>query len=337
MNLWKAGAIQLSRPGVIIYQGISPRRIMRWRNSKAVVIGVVSFISGCIFTLFLCSSNDSALDSKEKSEFHQAGDNNVRGEIIRQIPAESVSRKETINDAPITTLTTVPKPTLPPYPPPLKGKAMFLSPSGYNEDAFLVIIVVTTGRNFEARKAIRTSWGRSSSNSNSTQEAFQFFFVVGCDEMNDERVEKESQRYGDILRGNFLDTYVQNELHTVKSLLGLKWATSMGNSKFILKVNSESFVNVHETINWLRSLSDTGEPVVKHKEGLYAGYCHSGVKVVRNPQSPYFIPENQWSDAVLPVYASGIGVVLSQDVAEQMVQFAPQVKLISPILLLQYC
>jgi len=304
---------------------------MRWRNNKSFVIGAASFIGGCIFTLLLCSSNDSARESKRNSELQRLGEevkDENRPQILGELDEEESIERE-LNNLPVSA-TSAPKPTLPPYPPPLKGNAMFLSPSGYNEDAFLVIIVVTTGRNFEARKAIRSSWGKSfiNSNSSSTQETVQVFFVVGCDEVNDKRVEKESKTFRDILRGNFLDTYVQNELHTVKTLLGIKWATTMSNPQYILKVNSESFVNVHETVKWLHSLRDSSEPVVKPQEGLYSGYCHSGVKAVRNPQSPYFIPENQWSDALLPVYGSGIGVVLSRDVAEKMVRFARQMKMI---------
>ena len=302
---------------------------MRWRNSKFFVIGVTSFITGCIFTLFLCSSSHSAPKNIESTELHRVNENAVYGTPPPQMTTVKPDIQSEVHDQPLTT-TSAPKPTLSPYPPSLKDKAMFLSPSGYSEDAFLVIIVVSTGRNFEARKAIRTSWGKSTAES--AQDSFQLFFVVGCDEVSDERVEKEAQKYGDILRGNFLDTYVQNELHTVKILLGLKWATSMCNPQYILKVNPESFVNVHETIKWLQSLSEASGLVLKHKEGLYSGYCHSGVKVVRNAQSPYFIPENQWSEDFLPVYGSGIGVVLSRDVAEKMVQIAREV-----IVLWQYC
>lgn len=301
---------------------------MHWRNNKSFVIGVLSFISGCIFTLLLCSFNHDGPEPELQQVAQNMNDGN------HEIPVESDEvvdngRGTTDLDLPPKVAVPVPpKPTLPPYPPELKGKAMFLSPSDYNKDAFLFIIVVSSGRNFEARKAIRSSWGNSRSNSNSTRESFQVIFVVGCDEVNDERVEKEAKMYGDILRGHFLDTYVQNEQHTVKTLLGLKWAISMTKPQYVLKVNSESFVNVRETIAWLRSLGDATGPDVKHRGDFYAGYCHTGVKVVRNVQSPYFIPESQWSDNLLPAYSSGIGVVLSRDISKKMVGSARQVKLI---------
>ncbi|KAL9987351.1 hypothetical protein ACROYT_G001641 [Oculina patagonica] len=314
---------------------ITPPDVMRWRIGKSFLIGVASFSFGCILTLFLCSSNDSAVDIAS-SEPNQ-GIENAEDETPQQIPAEELTADEVSDEeinVELPTTTNAPKPTLPPYPPVSNGKPLVLTPSSCNEGVFLVIIVVSSSRNFEARKAVRSSWGKSISevkrfSSNSTHDSFQVFFVVGGDEVNDERVEKEAKQYGDILRGNFMDTYVQNDLHTVKTLLGLKWATSICNPQYILKVNSDSFVNVHETIKWLYSLGDSSEPEYKHKEGLYTGYCHTGgVRPVRNPQSAYFISEDQWSEDLLPSYVSGVGIVLSRDVGERMANYAREMKLI---------
>lgn len=299
---------------VIVYNRISQLRIMRLRSTKAILVNVASFITGSIVTLLFCSSLESDQKNIERADLHHIREN-VKDETL---PVPSAKAEDSLP---------VPRPTLPPYPPSFRERAMFLTPSGSNNDAFLIIIVVSTSKNFEARKAIRASWGKSTaSGSSSNQHSFQLVFVVGCDEVSDERVEKESQTHRDILRGNFLDTYVQNEFHTVKILLGLKWATTVYNSQYILKVNSDSFVNVQETIKWLHSLSDSTGDVLQYKKNLYTGYCHSQVAAVRNPQSPYFIPENQWSDELLPTYGSGIGVVLSRDVAERMVQLAREVR-----------
>ena len=303
--------------------------IMRWRSGRQFLIGVASFAFGCILTLFLCSSNDSALDlaSSEPNQAIEYAEEDSKQ--IREEPIKEMSIEE-MYTTPSTT-TSFPKPTLPPYPPVLNGKPIVLTPFNCNEDAFLIIIVVSSSRNFEARKSIRSSWGKSISEVqrfNSTPESFQVFFVVGGDEVNDERVEKEAEQYGDILRGNFMDIYVQNELHTVKTLLGLKWATSICNAQYILKVNSDSFVNVPETIKWLYSLGEDSEADFKHKEGLYTGYRHSGVRPVRNPLSAFFISEDQWQEDTLPQYVSSVGIVFSHDVAEKMVNHAREVRVI---------
>ena len=301
--------------------------IMSWRSGRQFLIGAASFTFGCILTLFLCSSSESTLDLA-RSEPYQAA--KYTEEDLKQIREEAYKEMSTEEMYTTPPTTSFPKPTLPPYPPVSNGQPIVLTPFNCNEDAFLIIIVVSSSRNFEARKSIRSSWGKRISevrrfNSNSSLESFQVFFVVGGDEENDERVEKEAEQYGDILRGNFMDTYVQNELHTVKTLLGLKWATSICNAQYILKVNSDSFVNVHETIEWLYSLGDNSEADFRHKKGLYTGYCHGGVRPVRNPLSSYFISEDQWSEGTLPQYVSGVGIVLSRDVAEKMANHAREV------------
>ncbi|PFX16648.1 Beta-1,3-galactosyltransferase 1 [Stylophora pistillata] len=304
---------------------------MQFRGSRSRAIAVVSFALGCVLTRFLCSYQDLPVRRETNEEALEA----VLDETSLPIFDPETIQPELFhppeNRQPVTTAL---KPTLPPYPPLLNRTAVILTPSTCNKDAFLVIIVVCSSKDFEARKVVRSSWGTKITevkryNSNSLYEQFQAYFVIGSDEINDERVEEESQRYDDIIRGNFMDTYAQiNELHTVKTLLGLKWATTICDPQYILRVNAESFVNVQETIRWLHSLGNDS----KYKEGLYTGYHHTlssgGVKVIRNPLSPYFIPEDQWSDDLLPSYVSGVGVVLSRDVAEKIVHTASEMKLI---------
>ena len=324
-----------------VFYVVSRNKEMRFRGSRSLAISVASFTLGCVVTHFLCSYEDLPI-RLETNEALEAVLNDPSPSIFNLEttkpelfhPPETVNTHEE-NDQPVTT---APKPTLPPYPPLLNRTAVVLTPSTCNKDTFLIIIIVCSSKDFEARKAVRSSWGKTISevkrfNSNSTYEQFQVFFVIGSDEINDERVEEESQRYDDIIRGNFMDTYAQiNELHTVKTLLGLKWATTICDPQYVLRVNAESFVNVQETIGWLHSLGSDSE--LKHREGLYTGHRHTlssgGVKVIRNPLSPYFIPEDQWSDDLLPSYVSGVGVVLSRDVAEKMVHTASEVIYHSP-------
>ncbi|EDO47742.1 predicted protein, partial [Nematostella vectensis] len=189
-----------------------------------------------------------------------------------------------------------------------------------NDDLYLLILVISTGRNFEARKAIRKSWGRADTSKRNvtTPESVRVIFVVGSDEKSDSRVTKEAKRYKDILRGNFDDVYHQNEFHSVKALLAFKWATLSCRSKFILKVLTESFVNVPATMEWLRSKKPESSDV----RGLYTGFCHGhdtgGAAVIRNKESPWYITEEEWPEGRLPPYASGMGIAMSFDVVSRL-------------------
>ena len=164
---------------------IASPEIMRWRSGRQFLIGVASFTFGCILTLFLCSSNESTLDlaSSEPNQAIKYAEEQDSIQIPEK-PIEEMSDEET--DMYLPTTPSAPIPTLPPYPPVSNGKPIVLTPSNCNEDAFLIIIVVSSSRDFEARKSIRSSWGKSISevkrfNSNSTRESFQVFFVVGGD------------------------------------------------------------------------------------------------------------------------------------------------------------
>ena len=117
---------------------------MRLRSTKAILVNVASFITGSIVTLLICSSPESDQKNKEITDLHQIKEN-VKNETL---PVQSAKAEDSFPP---------PRPTLPPYPPSFKERAMFLSLSGSDNDAFLVIIVVSTSKNFEARKAIRAS------------------------------------------------------------------------------------------------------------------------------------------------------------------------------------
>jgi hypothetical protein len=235
-----------------------------------------------------------------------------------------VSRVETTTKTPSSVEPTI---KADPYPPLLEKKGLTITPRDCPKDLFLLIIVVSSSRNFEARKSIRKSWGEDSSKKNETSdESFRVVYVVGSDDGNDRLIKREARRYKDILRGGFKDVYRKNEDHSVKILLGLKWATISCKAKYILKVSSESFVNTAEMISFLRKKDSENLP-----EGLYMGFCHGkgvgGARVVRNTKSPWYISEKEWPDKRLPPYVAGMGIVMSYDVVEQIVELSVKVRL----------
>ena len=288
---------------------------MPWRQCKNLLPLLLSFMLGSLLTQWLFCRPNEVGSSHEQTE--------ALVSLVETFHDESTAGLAMEPQTTLLPTTKAPEPTFPPYPPFVSNKGMILMPQACQENTFLLIIVVSSSRDFEARKAIRSSWGRGFSPNESAEsnDGFQVVFSVGCDDSSEARVEKEAHRYGDILRGNFYDVYLQNEFHTIKTLAALKWATTLcSNVKYILKVSSESFVNVPQTITWLRSLSqESGEP---YKADLYTGFCHGanseGPSPVRNPQSPWFISESYWPERFLPIYASGVGILFSFDVAERI-------------------
>ena len=83
---------------------------------------------------------------------------------------------------------------------------------------------------FQTRRTIRNTWIHQS-----FKNASKSIFIVGksTNESINNKVKLESQMYGDILQGDFVDTY-RNLVK--KTILGIKWMSEYCNkTKFILK------------------------------------------------------------------------------------------------------
>lgn len=117
---WKTRALLVTRPVVTAVYNRSSRRIMRWRNNRPLAFGVISFISGCILTLLLCSFNDSALQRTRESQMKQQGGQYVRDENLPRIamkPGGTANIDGAIPDQLQGAAIPARKPTLPAYPP----------------------------------------------------------------------------------------------------------------------------------------------------------------------------------------------------------------------------
>ena len=108
-----------------------------------------------------------------------------------------------------------------------------------NENELLLIaFVAISPQKFNHRNVIRTTWA-----SNQTENNFRVVFMIGkssYQEIND-KIEKESQLYGDIVQNNFYDSYLNL---TIKTLMGFRWiSTYCSNAKYALKIDDDVLVN----------------------------------------------------------------------------------------------
>lgn len=299
-------------------------RLLGRHIRENLAVFVVAFLFGIIFGLLILCNPETPKVKEEKTIVAEVTSVPGQEEPVTTTVTEVVEITEEPTEAEAETE----KPTLKlnPYPPLLQKKGLIITPQACPEDLFLLIIVVTSSRNFEARKAIRKSWGEDNSKKNETSdESFRVIYVVGSDDEHDRLVKREAKRYKDILRGGFKDVYLKNEGHSVKILLGLKWATTSCKAKFVLKTADDSFVNTGEMISFLRKKNEDAN------EGQYIGFCHGhdagGAKVVRNKKSPWYISEEEWPEKRLPPYASGMGIAMSYDVVEKVVDLSLKVRL----------
>ncbi|KAM4704566.1 beta-1,3-galactosyltransferase 5-like isoform 1-T2 [Discoglossus pictus] len=183
----------------------------------------------------------------------------------------------------------------------------------------LLILVTSHPAHLESRKAIRKTWAAPDRHA---VYPWQVVFLIGqpLDVELDWHIHNEQKSYGDILMGNYLDTYRNL---TLKVMHGLKWATDRCQPQYILKTDDDCFVNTNRLPSFLAQQS----PI---KTGLYIGSSFSQEKrvVIRDPSSKWFVSQQDYDLDVYPPYASGIGYILSLDASKMVLRMAASVPLI---------
>ena len=182
---------------------------------------------------------------------------------------------------------------------------------------FLIMLISSHPNHFEARQAIRATWGNN--NGFILNKKVRLRFIIG--QQTDfsqtyqkkleiqSKIHKEYFLYQDIIQANFSESHRNL---TLKVVLGLKWVSSnCPNTKFVFKGDDDVFVNVEALVRYLSSLGNL--------TGLYLGSINNGF-VVRDETSKYFVPESMYPATFYPPFMSGGGYVLSGDIILQLYQ-----------------
>jgi hypothetical protein len=122
----------------------------------------------------------------------------------------------------------------------------------------LFISVISGPNNFERRAAIRRTWPvhlKNQTNLNNPLDVVGFGFVIGLtnDSVVQQKVKEESEQFGDILLVNMIDRYVNL---SVKVASLFNWVdTYCPRVDYVLKVDDDVYVNVHNLATVLHSLT----------------------------------------------------------------------------------
>ncbi|XP_060784798.1 beta-1,3-galactosyltransferase 1 [Neoarius graeffei] len=171
---------------------------------------------------------------------------------------------------------------------------------------FLVILISTTHKEFDARQAIRETWGDESTFSD-LRIITLFLLGRSTDNMLNQMVEQESQIFHDIVVEDFVDSY--HNL-TLKTLMGMRWvATFCNQAKYVMKTDSDIFVNMDNLVYKLL------KPDTKPRRRYFTGYVING-SPIRDIRSKWYMPRDLYPESKYPPFCSGTGYVFSADVAE---------------------
>lgn len=185
------------------------------------------------------------------------------------------------------------------------------SESDYSGRLRLVYIVKSAINNFDRRLAIRNSWGFEKRFSD---VPIRTVFLLGIDPEDVDLqtdVEKEQQKYGDIVQADFIDSYFNN---TIKTMTGFKWAvTFCPDSKFYMFSDDDMYISTKNVLRFIRNPTQYPEyletPVIALKQ-IKTPFADREVSGQNIPQQPSMRREKTLSkfenSAVMSVQSGGL-------------------------------
>ena len=175
----------------------------------------------------------------------------------------------------------------------------------------LLVYVHAAPANLKKRQSIRQTWGDRSllRRFNAT-----LVFIMGAvrDARLTQLVQLESERYGDIVQEDFVDSYRNL---TYKAIAGLKWAaTYCSRASYILKTDDDILVNLPRVVKYI---NEVVEPQYGTRRLIL---CNQWLrmKIIREKKSKWYIPEQDFPGDYFPPYCSGSAFLLSGDMARLM-------------------
>lgn len=165
------------------------------------------------------------------------------------------------------------------------------------EKPSIVTLIQSAPVNVKKRQALRDTWLHA-------VPKMLSFFVIGRTDSQplQETIEKENDKYGDIIQGNFVDSY-----HNVTYKVGmlLKWFnTHCSDVKFLVKLDDDVFMNVPAVLRYL------GENENQSVGGFYKKPEH-----VFRGQSKWEVAQEEWADEFYPETVGGASIIYSSQYA----------------------
>lgn len=169
----------------------------------------------------------------------------------------------------------------------------------------IVVMIVTAPKNFNNRVVVRETWG-------SKDPRALLIFLIGfvTDESLQKQIKIESDRHGDIIQGNFFDSYRNL---TYKHVMAFKWFIyNCPDVPFLLKVDDDVFVNTPVLYDYL------GASHQFLRNQLIFCYEYFNAKVKRTYRSKFRLSYEDYSAKYYPNYCEGCFVLYSADVLTQL-------------------
>ena len=178
----------------------------------------------------------------------------------------------------------------------------------------LVIFILSSAANQNARDGIRNSWARASKNNSSPILRYVFLLALSNTSGSLEKVRAERDKFEDIALLDYQDSY---DLLTTKTVMGFVWVeTFCANARFVMKTDDDVYVNVTNVVRLM---------VTNGTEHTVYGKCFTAAGPERRPDHKWFMSKALYPYPVFPPYCTGVGYVMNMALSKGIARVAPDI------------
>lgn len=178
---------------------------------------------------------------------------------------------------------------------------VFSSPSQCFDRTKLIIFVPSVVNNFDQRRVVRETWGRSFTN----DVNYKLIFAVGSDQGSHSGLKIEVEKFNDIVWFDFTEHYHNISL---KIFHTFNWISlNCPNVRYVLRADPDIFVFKNGLEHFLK------HEISQEQITIY-GYCREYDCVMRFPSSKTCMPKSWYSSNWYPKYCFGFSYLFPSDV-----------------------
>lgn len=164
----------------------------------------------------------------------------------------------------------------------------------------IMIFIMSAPSHTEARNAIRLTWGHYGFRKDISMA---FFLGLTNDPKIQKSVESEDTLYGDIIRGNFMDSYSNLTLKTISML---EWVDNYcPNVNRVLKTDDDMFINVPQLLKFV-------DKRAKDNRTIYGKVAKKNPPK-RTTKSKYYVSPKQYAQKYFPDFTTGPCYLMTTD------------------------
>ena len=189
----------------------------------------------------------------------------------------------------------------------LPHKTYLISREQCTQKIFLLIMVFTSPAYFDRRSVIRKTWATDPTMKTRWKTVFLLGQAAGKSVQN-EYLKVEGMMHRDLIRGAQEEHY--HNL-TLKTQMGLEWASKYCDFQYLLKADDDVFVNPYLLMDYLRKPNTP-------KTKLYTGACRYGNRPFRGGK--YGVSVEEYNRTTYPGFCNGPAYVLSSDMVHKLVE-----------------